>query len=105
MSLDLKEKREQKCHILYCVDEFSGYNKEAVIRNKEPDTILKILTRIWRGKGPGQPSRGWFSDNGGEFRNSVIMEAAAKLGLNIFLTAGSSPWSNGKTKETITLVT
>ena len=106
VSLDLKEKREQKCHILYCVDEFAGYIMAAVIRNKEPDTILKTLTRIGIREGPGQPSRGWFSDNGGEFRNSVMMEAADKLGLNIFLTAGNSPWSDGKkTKETITLVT
>ena len=72
VSLDLKEKRELKCHILYCVDEFSGYIKAAVIKNKEPETILKVLTKIWIMEGPGQPSKGWFSDNGGEFRNSTV---------------------------------
>ena len=55
VSLDLKEKIELKCHILYCVDEFSGYIKAAVIRNKEPETILKMLTKIWIMEGPGQP--------------------------------------------------
>ena len=26
----------------------------------------------------------------------LLLEAATKLGMNIFLTAGNSPWSNGK---------
>ena len=99
VSLDLKEMREHKCHILYCVDKFSGYIKAAVIKNKEPETVLKALTRIWVREGPGHPSKGWFSDNGGEFRNAIMMEAAAKLGLRIFLTAGNSPWSNGKNER------
>ena len=99
VSLDLKEKREHKSHILYCVDEFSGYIRAAVIKNKEPETILKTLTRIWIREGPGQPSKGWFSDNGGEFRNPIMMEAASKLGIKIFLTAGNSPWSNGKNER------
>ena len=47
VSLDLKEKREHKCHILYCVDKFTGYIKAALMKNKEPETILKALTRIW----------------------------------------------------------
>ena len=88
-----------KCHIFYCVDEFSGYIKAAVVKNKEPETILKTLTRIWVREGPGHPIKGWFSDNGGEFRNSIMMEAASKLGLKIFLTAGNSPWSNGKNER------
>ena len=99
VSLDLKEMREHKCHILYCVDEFSGYIKAAVIKNKEPETVLKALTRIWVREGPGHPSKGWFSDNVGEFRNAIMMEAAAKLGLRIFLTAGNSPWPNGKNER------
>ena len=99
VSLDLKEKRQQNRQILYCVDEFSGYIKAAVLKNKEPETVLKALTRIWVREGPGIPSKGWFSDNGGEFRNSIMMEAATKLGLKIFLTAGNSPWSNGKNER------
>ena len=75
---------------------FTGYIRAAVIKNKEPETILKTLTKIWIREGPGDPSKGWFSDNGGEFRNPVMMEAASKLGITIFLTAGNSPWSNGK---------
>ena len=39
VSLDLKEKRSHNCHILYCVDEFSGDIKAAVVKNKEPETI------------------------------------------------------------------
>ena len=99
VSLDLKEKRQLNRQILYCVDEFTGYIKAAVLRNKEPETILEALSRIWIREGPGHPSKGWFCDNGGEFRNSKMMEAATKLGLKIFLTAGNSPWSNGKNER------
>ena len=99
VSLDLKEKREHRRHILYCVDEFSGYIRAAVINDKNPETILKILSRIWVREGPGIPSKGWFSDNGGEFRNEAMLEAARQLGLQIFLTAGNSPWSNGKNER------
>ena len=99
VSLDLKEKRQYNCHILHCVDEISGYVKASVIKNQEPETILKTLSKIWVQEGPGYPTEGWFSDNGGEFRNSVMLEAASKLGIKLFLTAGNSPWSNGKNER------
>ena len=51
VSLDLKEKREYKCHILYCVDKFIGYIKATIVKNKEPEIILKVLTRIWINQG------------------------------------------------------
>ena len=60
---------------------------------------MKTITKIWIQEGPGYPSRGWFSDNGGEFRNSAMLETAAKLGIKLFHTAGNSPWSNGKNER------
>ena len=70
-----------------------------MVKNKEPETILMTLIGIWIQEGPGHPSKCWFSDNGGEVCNSIMMEAAAKLGIKIFLTAGNSPWSNGKNER------
>ena len=67
VSLDLKEVRKEKKHILYCVNEFSGYIVAEVIKNKEPETIFKSFDRRWVHQGLGIPKEGIFSDNGGEF--------------------------------------
>lgn len=99
VSLDLKEQRKEGKHILYCVDEFSGYIIAEVIPNKKPDTILEAFNRRWIKEGPGIPSHGIFSDNGGEFKNPQMKEFAAKYGFRISLTAGNSPWSNGKNER------
>ena len=40
-----------------------------VIPNKKPDTIVEAFNRRWIQEGPGIPSHGIFSDNGGEFKN------------------------------------
>ena len=69
VSLDLKEVRKEKKHILYCVDEFPGYIIAEVVKNKEPETIFKAFDRKWVEQGPGIPKDGIFSDNGGEFKN------------------------------------
>ena len=36
---------------------------------------------------------------GGEFRNGVMEEVAAKHDISFHLTAGNSPWSNGKNER------
>ena len=61
------------------------------IQNKEPETIFKAFDRRWVEQGPGIPKDGIFSDNGGEFKNPVMKEAAAKYGIKLSLTAGNSP--------------
>ena len=98
-SLDLKEVRSEKKHILYCVDEFSAFIVAEVIKNKEPETIFKAFDKRWVEQGPGIPKEGIFSDNGGEFKNPTMKEAAAKYGIKLTLTAGNSPWSNGKNER------
>ena len=96
ISLDLKEFNKENKYVLYMVDEFSGYMKGKVINDKKPDTVIKAFNKSWIEEGPGIPSRGTMTDNGGEFKNPEFKEMAAKFGLKISLTAGNSPWSNGK---------
>ena len=43
----------------------------------------------------GYPTIGFWSDNGGEFRNSKMEEFVNKLGFKIKFTLAFSPWSNG----------
>ena len=99
VSLDLKEKSEANKHILYCIDEFSGFVVAEIVNNKKPDTIIEAFNRRWVEEGPGIPRKGIFSDNGGEFKNPAMKEMAAKFGIKLFLTAGNSPWSNGKNER------
>ena len=96
ISLDLKEFNSENKYVLYMVDEFSGYMKGKVINNKKQETIIKTFNKAWIEDGPGIPSEGTMTDNGGEFKNPEFKEMAAKFGLKITLTAGNSPWSNGK---------
>ena len=96
VSLDLKEFKKENKHVLYMVYEFSGYMKGEVINNKKPETIIKAFNKAWIEEGPGIPSKGTMTDNGGEFKNPEYKEMASKYGLKISLTAGNSPWSNGK---------
>ena len=73
--LDLKiskKSSKKETGILYIHDEFSKLIKGQVINDKKPDTIIKGLENKWiigGGAGPGHPSRGFFTDNGGEFLN------------------------------------
>ena len=94
VSLDLKEFNKENKYILYMVDEFSNYVKGEVINNKKPETIIKAFNKAWVEDGPGIPSKGTMTDNGGEFKNPEFKEMAAKYGLKVSLTAGNSPWSN-----------
>ena len=97
VSVDLKEKGSR--YILYMCDEFSGYMVAEVISNKNPETVLTAFNKKWVLEGPGIPSRGIFADNGGEFKNPAMKEAAAKFNISLSLTAGRSPWSNGKNER------
>ena len=97
VSVDLKEKGSR--YILYICNEFSGFMAAEVIPNKLPDTVLSALNRKWIMEGPGIPSRGIFADNGGEFKNPQMKEAAAKYDISLSLTAARSPWSNGKNER------
>ena len=71
--------------------------KGQVINDKSKETIIKGIEKKWivgGGAGPGHPSRGFFSDNGGEFLNDDLIDFARALGISIKMTAASSPWMN-----------
>ena len=99
VSVDLKERRDFKKEILYMCDEFSGFLVAEVIANKNPETVMRAFNKRWVREGPGIPSKGIFADNGGEFKNPKLKEAAAKYGISLMLTAAHSPWSNGKNER------
>ena len=72
--------------------------KGQVINDKHADTIIKAIEKKWivgDGVGPGHPSRGFFSDNGGEFLNEQLIDFAAAMDITIKMTAASGPWMNG----------
>ena len=94
----LKKSGKKEIGILYLHDEFSKLIKGQVINDKNSETIIKGIEKKWivgGGAGPGHPSRGFFSDNGGEFLNDQLVDFAGALGISIKMTAASSPWMNG----------
>ena len=101
VSIDLKiikKTGNKEIGILYLHDEFSKLIKGQVINDKNRDTIIKGIENKWiigDGAGPGHPSKGFFSDNGGEFLNDDLIHFAAALNISIKMTAASSPWMNG----------
>ena len=99
VSVDLKERRDLRKYILYMCDEFSGFMMAEVVKDKNPDTIIKAFHKKWIREGPGIPVKGLFADNGGEFKNPQMKEVAGKYGISLRLTAANSPWSNGKNER------
>ena len=99
MGLDLKVVDKGKGHyILWIVDLFSKMIKGKFIRNKNPSTIIEGIISSWiigDGGGPGHPSKGFWSDNGGEFLNEEVLDFAASFNINIKMTAAEAPWQNG----------
>ena len=83
---------------MYLHDEFSKLTKGQVINDKKPNTVIKAIEEKWiigGGIGPGHPSKGFFSDNVGEFLNDELIDFASALDISIAMTAASSPWMNG----------
>ena len=78
-----------------------------IIRNKQPDTIVKALIDVWilgKGIGPGVPDKLYF-DNGGEFNNQAVIDLVEKYGISMHgITAANSPFSNGLCERNHALV-
>ena len=85
-------------YILWMVCACTRFVKGAVILNKELETIIRALHEEWC-LDVGFPMVGFWSDNGGEFRNSKMEEFVSKLGLRIGFTPSYSPWANGGNKQ------
>jgi hypothetical protein len=99
VGIDLKVVNKNKNeYILWMVDMFSKMIKGKYIMNKKPETIIDAITTTWivgDGIGPGHPRRGFWSDNGGEFLNSEVLDFAAAMDVNIKMTSAEAPWQNG----------
>ena len=67
VSIDLRGPFNKK-YVLYCIDTFSRLTRGVVIKNKNPNTIVKGLLDCWilgRGIGPGMPEKFLFDNGGG----------------------------------------
>ena len=98
VGLDLKVLNKSGEYILWMVDMFSKAIKGKFIKNKDPETIVTALIESWiigDGMGPGHPSKGFYSDNGGEFLNGSVVNFAAKMNTTIKMTSANAPWQNG----------
>ena len=91
VAMDLK--KFGNCHLLHVIDHATRLSACAVIRNKQPETIIKELFRIWISI-YGCPEK-FLSDNGGEFANEKFKELCEKTNVVVHTTAAESPWSNG----------
>ena len=50
-----------------------------MIKTKQPKEVIKAIEANWILKGPGWPSKGFFSDQGSEFCNALMKEYTKKL--------------------------
>ena len=92
MVIDLKIAGDK--YILWMVCACTRFIQGRVLNDKKPESLMKALRR--EGCLPYQyPTVGFWSDNGGEFRNSKMEEFLNKLGVTIKFMLVFSPWSNG----------
>ena len=94
LTIDLKVWNFHKgIYILYMIDHFTRFQVATVVRNKEPETIIKAITTKWL------PIFGKvdkiLSDNGTEFSNENMREVASALNVQLLTTGAHSPWQNG----------
>jgi hypothetical protein len=85
-------------YILWMVDDATRLIRGEVIYNKEPDTIIAAMNRMWingYGIGPGIPEKYFHTDNGGEFFNAKLLNLCQEAGIKLKKTASFSPQQNG----------
>ena len=99
VGMDLKVVDKNKGeYILWIVDLFSKLIKGKFIKNKNPSTVIEGIIETWiigGGTGPGHPTRGFWTDNGGEFLNNDMVNFAAAMDIEIKMTSAEAPWQNG----------
>ena len=99
VGMDLKVVDKNKGeYILWMVDLFSKLIKGKFIKDKNPSTIIQGIIETWiigGGIGPGNPTRGFWTDNGGEFLNEEMINFAAAMDIDVKMTSAEAPWQNG----------
>ena len=91
VSMDLHNLVPNKVWYLHMVDEFTRFSNAIIIRNKKMAYRGFLLSWISLF---GPPSS-MFSDNGGEFIGSEMVELCNSFGIKMTNTPSYSPWSNG----------
>jgi len=97
VTMDLKVHGDGN-YILWMCDDATRLIRGEVIKNKEPETILAAMEKIWingYGMGPGMPEKYFMSDNGGEFINSKLLNLCQEAGIKLIKTGSYSPQQNG----------
>ena len=90
VAMDLKHYKVKI--LLHIVDHCTRLSASTVIPNKQSETIIKYIFKIWI---PVFESPAKFlTDNGGEFANSTFTSMCESLGIVIKTTAAESSWSN-----------
>lgn len=93
--MDLFEfnKKSKKMWVLHFIDAFTRRSNAAFISTKKDTEIVKQVYLMWI-ENYGCPKK-FLADNGGEFANEKYKEMNEKLNIEVWQTAGESPWSNG----------
>lgn len=93
----LKNNVQDKRQIVYMVDEFTGFMKAKIVKDKTAEEVFEAVNEEWCLSAlPGHPTSGFYADNGPEFNNKDFKAATNRLGLKLKLGPSHSPWSNGK---------
>ena len=92
VAMDLKY-WDKGIHFLVMVDVATRFCSAAVIKDKRPSTILRMIFIHWVSKF-GAPKQ-ILSDNGMEFNNEEMRQFGESFNTKIMNTAAESPWSNG----------
>ena len=80
-------------YILHMIDMFTRLSVSVFVKSKRPQDILDKMLRNWIAVWGLMGSV--LFDNGGEFSNEEMREAASILGIEVCTTPAQSPWSNG----------
>ena len=94
VSMDLKIDNVHGTIRLYMVDVFSKYMAGYLIKNKEPESIIKPFLESWILTRFGSP-RAILTDCGGEFVNGKMKSLCESFNIKMFTTAGYSAHQNG----------
>ena len=94
VTMDLKIDNVHNTIRLYLVDAFSKYMAGYLIKNKNPESIIKPFLESWILTRFGAP-RAILSDCGGEFVNSKMKSLCESFNIKMYTTAGYSAHQNG----------
>ena len=79
--------------ILHMIDHASKLSAGSRVSSKDPKVLVESIFKNWIAIYRA-PQR-FFSNNGGEFMNSMFIEMCEQMNISGKNTAGRSPWSNG----------